>query len=336
MNPLASRYLGLDLAHPIIASASPLTATFDAMRRLEDAGAAAVVVASLYEEDIRAADAAYPIFTEESAGSHPEAASYLPRLPDYSYGLSGHLELVRRAAEALDIPVIASLNGVTDEGWLEFAVQLELAGAAALELNLDLWPTDFAVSSSDVERRYVDIVRHVKRTVRIPVSVKLPPFFSALGNFSRQLESAGADGLVFFNQLFRADLDIDTQTVAAESVLSTPVEIHVPLTWIALLSPRLQLSLAAGGGVDSYVEVVKFLLAGADVVATTSALLRHGPRHMTSLIEGLQRWLADHAFESVSEIRGHLNGTRAEPIDALLRRQYAHSPGKHRPSLPRN
>jgi dihydroorotate dehydrogenase (fumarate) len=335
MNPLASRYLGLDLAHPIIASASPLTATFDAMRRLEDAGAAAVVVASLYEEDIRAADAAYAIFTEESVRCHPEAASYFPRLPDYPYAVSRHLELVRRAAEALDIPVIASLNGVTDEGWLDFAVQLELAGAAALELNLDLLPTDFAVSGSDIERRYVDIVRHVKRTVRIPVSVKLPPFFSALGNFSRQLESAGADGLVFFNQLFRPDFDIDTQSVTAEPVLSTPVEIHVPLTWIALLSPRLELSLAAGGGVDSYVEVVKFLLAGADVVATTSALLRHGPRHMTSLIEGLQRWLADHAFESVSEIRGHLNGTRAEPIDALLRRQYAHSPGKHRPSLPR-
>ena len=218
---------------------------------------------------------------------------------------------------------------MSDEGWLDFAVQLELAGAAALELNFYLLPTDFAVSGSDIERRYVDIVRRVKRTVRIPVSVKLPPFFSALGNFSKQLESAGADGLVFFNQLFRPDLDIDTQTVTAEPVLSTPIEIYVPLTWIALLSPRLKLSLAAAGGVDSYVQVVKFLLAGADVVATTSALLRHGPQHMTALIEGLQRWLADHAFESVSEIRGHLHGTRAEPIDACLRRQYAHSLGKH-------
>ncbi len=174
------------------------------------------------------------------------------------------------------------------------------------------------------------VVRHVKRTVRIPVSVKLPPFFSSPGNFSKQLESAGADGLVFFNQLFRPDLDIDTQTITAEPVLCTPVEIHVPLTWIALLSPHLELSLAAGGGVDSYVEVVKFLLAGADVVATTSALLRHGPQHMSALIEGLQRWLANHAFESVSQIRGHLNGTRIEPIDAFLRRQYAHSLGKHR------
>ena len=171
------------------------------------------------------------------------------------------------------------------------------------------------MSGSDVERRYVDIVRHVKRTVRIPVSVKLPPFFSSLANFSKRLESAGADGLVFFNELFRPDLDIDTQTVAAEPVLSTPGEIHVPLTWIALLSPRLKLSLAAEGGVDSYIEVVKFLLAGADVVATTSALLRHGPQHMTVLIEGLQRWLADHAFESVSEIRGRLDATHVERAD---------------------
>jgi dihydroorotate dehydrogenase (fumarate) len=330
MNPLASRYLGLDLAHPIIAAASPLTATFDAMRRLEDAGAAAVVVASLDEEEIRAAHASYAMLTEESAGCHPEAASYFPEVPDDQYGRCGHLELVQRAAEALDIPVIAGLNGVSDEGWPEFAVQLELAGAAALELNLYLLPTDFAVSGSDIERHYVDIVRHVKRTVRIPVSVTLPPFFSTLGNFSKQLESAGADGLVFFNPLFRLDLDIDTQTVTAEPALSSPIEIHVPLTWIALLSPRLELSLAAAGGVDSYVEVVKFLLAGADVVATTSALLRHGPQHMTALIEGLQRWLADHAFDSVSAIRGHLNGTGAEPVDSLLRRQYARSLGKHR------
>lgn len=332
MNPLASRYLGLDLAHPIIASASPLTATFDGMRRLEDAGAAAVVVTSLYEEDICAADAAYAMLTQEGAECQPEAASYFPELPDYQYGLSGHLELVRRAAEALDIPVIASLNGVSDQGWLDFAAQLERAGAAALELNLYLLPTDLAVSGVEIERRYVEIVRHVKRTVRIPVSLKLPPFFSALGNLCKQLESAGADGLVFFNKLFRPDLDIETKTVTAEPVLSTPVDIHVPLTWIGLLAPRLELSLAAGGGVDSYVEIVKFLLAGADVVATTSALLRHGPRHMTALIEGLQRWLADHAFESVSEMRGHLDRGGGDGIDAFLRRQYAHSLGKD--SLP--
>lgn len=328
MNPLASRYLGLDLAHPIIASASPLTATFDGMRRLEDAGAAAVVVASLYEEDIRAADAAYATFTEESAGCHPEAGSYFPVLPDYEYGVSGHLELVRRAAEALDIPVIASLNGVSNEGWLDFAVQLELAGAAALELDLYILPTDFALSGSDIERQYLDIVRYVRRTVRIPVSVKLPPFFSAVGNFCKQLESAGADGLVLFHQPFRPDIDIETLTVTAEPVLSSRAEIHVPLTWTALLSRCLDLSLASAGGVDSHFDVVKFLLAGADVVATASALIRHGPRHMTALIEGLQKWLTDHGYDTVSELRGDLEGSCAGPIGSFLRTQYACSLGK--------
>ena len=309
MNPLASCYLGLDLAHPIIASASPLTATFDGMRRLEDAGAAAVVVTSLYEEDIRAADAAYATFTEESAGCHPEAGSYFPVLPEYEYGVSGHLELVRRAAAALDIPVIASLNGVSNEGWLDFAVQLELAGAAALELDLYVLPTDFALSGSDIERQYLDIVRHVRRTVRIPLSVKLPPFFSAVGNFCKQLESAGADGLVLFHQPFRPDIDIETRTVTAEPVLSSRAEMYVPLTWTALLSRCLDLSLASAGGVDSHFDVVKFLLAGADVVATASALMRHGPRHMTALIDGLQKWLTDHGYDSVSALRGDLEGS---------------------------
>jgi dihydroorotate dehydrogenase (fumarate) len=329
MNPLASCYLGLDLAHPIIASASPLTATFDGMRRLEDAGSAAVVVSSLYEEDIRAADAAYATFTEESAGCHPEAGSYFPVLPDYEYGVSGHLELVRRAAEALDIPVIASLNGVSNEGWLDFAVQLELAGAAALELDLYLLPTDFALSGSDIERQYLDIVRHVRRTVRIPVSVKLPPFFSAVGNFCKQLESAGADGLVLFQQPFRPDIDIETVTVIAEPLLSSRAEMYVPLTWTALLSRCLDLSLASVGGVDSHFDVVKFLLAGADVVATASALMRHGPQHMTALVDGLQKWLTDHGYDSVSELRGDLAGSCDGPIDSFLRSQYARSLGKH-------
>ena len=322
MNNLASCYLGLELTHPIIASASPLTATFDGMRRLEDAHAAAVVVASLYEEQIRAEDTDYAMLTEYTAGCHPEAATYFPELPDYRHGVSGHLETVRRAAEALDIPVIASLNGTSDDGWLDFAVQLEQAGAAALELNLYLLPTDLAVSGQDIEHRYLDIVRHVKAKVKIPVSVKLPPFFSATGNFVRQLESIGADGVVLFNRFFRPDFDLETLSVKREVALSSPADIHLPLTWIALLSRRVKLSLAAGTGVDSHVEVVKFLLAGADIVATTSALLRHGPEHMTALVDGLERWLSQNAFASVTDIRGRLDGTHLERADMFLRTQY--------------
>lgn len=322
MNRLASRYLGLELAHPIIASASPLTATFDGMRRLEDARAAAVVMASLYEEEIRAEDAAYAMLTEDTAGCHPEAATYFPELPDYRHGVSGHLETLRRAAEALHIPVIASLNGVSDDGWLDFALQLEQAGASALELNLYLLPTDFAVGGSNIENRYLDIVRHVKSVVRIPVSVKLPPFFTALGNFIKQLEPVGANGVVLFNRFFRPDLDIETLTVTGEPPLSSPADVHLPLTWIALLSRHINMSLAAGTGVDSYVEVVKFLLAGADTVATTSTLLRYGPEQMTALVVGLERWLEENAFASVNDIRGRLDATHFKPADLSLRTQY--------------
>jgi dihydroorotate dehydrogenase (fumarate) len=319
---LASRYLNLDLAHPIIASASPLTATFDGMRRLEDAKAAAVVMASLYEEQIRAEDTNYAVLTEYTADSQAEAATFFPELPDYRYGVSGHLDTLRRAAEALDIPVIASLNGISNEGWLDYAVLLEQAGAAALELNLFILPTDLAVSGQDIEQRYLDIVRHVKAKVKIPVAVKLPPFFSAAGNFVAELESIGTNGVVLFNRFFRPDFDLDTLSIKREMVLSTPSDIHLPLSWIALLSRHLKLSLAAGTGVDSHVEVVKFLFAGADAVTTASALLRHGPEHMAVLVDGLDRWLSQSPFTSVNDIRGRLDGAHVERTETFLRTQY--------------
>jgi dihydroorotate dehydrogenase (fumarate) len=325
MANLASRYLGLELVHPIIASQSPLTATFDGMRRLEDAHASAVVMTSLYEEHVRAEDTRYTVFTEFTAGCSAEAATYFPELPDYRYGVSGHLETLRRAAEALDIPVIASLNGVSDDGWLDYAVQLEQAGAAALELDLFLLPTDLAETGQDIERRYRDIVRHVSAKVRIPVSVKLPPYFSATGNFVTELESVGANGVVLFNRFFRPDVDLDSLTVTREPAFSTAADIHLPLAWIALLSGRVKLSLAAGAGVQSHVEVVKFLLAGADVVATTSALLRHGPEHMTTLVDGLNHWLSQNGFASVADIRGRLDGTHINRADVFLRTEYLRS-----------
>lgn len=322
MADLASRYLGLELAHPIIASASPLTATFDGMRRLEDAGAAAVVMVSLCEEQVRAEDNAYAMVTEYTAGSHPEAGTYFPELPDYRYGVSGHLDTLRRAADALEIPVVASLNGSSDAGWLDFAVQLEQAGAAALELNLYIPPTDFMVSGAEIEQRYIDIVKHVKAEVRVPVSVKMAPFFSALGNFVRKLESAGADGVVLFNRFFRPVMDLETLSVEQDFALSTPDDIFLPLTWTALLSQRLGLSLGAGDGVETHVEVLKFLLAGADAVNTASSLLRHGPEYMKTLLDGLKGWLDENEFTSVAEIRGRLDATHVEWADLFLSSQY--------------
>jgi dihydroorotate dehydrogenase (fumarate) len=319
---LATRYLGLTLAHPIVASASPLTATLDGMRRLEDAGAAAVVMASLYEEQIRAEDTAYALYTEHGSNSQAEAGSYFPELPDYDGGVSGHLETLRCACEALDVPVIASLNGTTTEGWIGHARALEQAGAAAIELNVYSVPIDPAVSGAEVERHTLDIVRQVAANVQVPVSLKLVPYFTSMPHVAAELVSAGASGLVLFNRLYAPDIDLETLRVTRSLPLSTAAELPLSLVWIALLSRRVECSLAAGRGVETHVEVVKYLLVGADVVMTASALLRHGAQHVATMRDGLERWLDANGFESVDAIRGLKDATHVENVDALLRAQY--------------
>ena len=319
---LATRYLGLQLAHPIVASASPLTGTLDGMRRLEDAGAAAVVMASLYEEQIRAEDTAYALYTEHGSNSQAEAGSYFPELPGYDSGVSGHLETLQRASDALDIPVIASLNGTTAEGWIGHARALEQAGAAAIELNVYSVPIDPAVSGAEVERRTLEIVRQVAASVRIPVSIKLAPYFSSMPHMAAELVGAGARGLVLFNRYYAPDIDLTSLQVTRSLPLSTAAELPLTLVWIALLSRRIGCSLAASRGVETDVEVVKYLLVGADVVMTTSALLRNGVQHVATMREGLERWLGANGFDSVDAIRGLKDATHVEDIDALFRAQY--------------
>ena len=319
---LATRYLGLELAHPIVAAASPLTATVDGMRRLEDAGAAAVVMSSLYEEQIRAEDTAYALYTEHGSNSQAETGSYFPELPDYVGGVSGHLETLCLACDALDIPVIASLNGTTAEGWIGHARAMEQARAAAIELNIYSVPVDPAVSGAEVEQRTVEIVREVAATVKIPVSVKLVPYFSSMPHLAGELVRAGADGLVLFNRLYAPDIDLGTLKVTRSLPLSTAAELPLSLVWIALLSRRVECSLAASRGVETHVEVVKYLLAGADVVMTASALLRNGVQHVATMREGLERWLGENGFDSVDAIRGLKDATHAEHVDALIRAQY--------------
>jgi len=319
---LATRYLGLQLAHPIVAAASPFTSTLDGMRRLEDAGAAAVVMASLYEEQIRAEDTAYALLTEQGSDSQAEANGYFPELPDYDSGVSGHLETLRRASEALAIPVIASLNGTTSEGWTGHARALEQAGAAAIELNVYSVPIDPAISGGEIERRTLDIVRQVAATVRIPVSIKLMPYFSSIPHMVAELVRAGASGLVLFNRFYAPDIDLATLRVTRSLPLSTAAELPLSLVWIALLSRRIGCSLAASRGVETHVEVIKYLLAGADVVTTASALLRNGPEHIATMREGLELWLGANGFDSVDAIRGLKDATHAEHVDALLRAQY--------------
>jgi dihydroorotate dehydrogenase (fumarate) len=322
MRTLATRYLGLQLAHPIVASASPLTATLDGMRRLEDTGAAAVVMASLYEEQIRAEDTAYALFTEHGSNSQAEAGGYFPDLPDYDCGVSGHLETLRRASDSLGIPVIASLNGTTAEGWTGHARALEQAGAAAIELNVYSVPVDPAVSGAEIERRTLEVVREVRAAVRIPVAIKLMPYFSSMPHMAAELVRAGASGLILFNRFYAPDIDLATLRVTRSLPLSTAAELPLSLVWIALLSRRVACSLAASRGVESDVEVVKYLLAGADVVMTASALLRNGPQHIATMREGLERWLGANGFDSVDAIRGLKDATHVEHVDALLRAQY--------------
>jgi len=321
---LSTQYLGLQLRHPIIASASPLTGTVDGIRRLADAGAAAVVMRSMFEEQIRAEDTAYAMYTEHGSYSQAEAGSYFPDVPDYDSGVAGHLDTLRKAVAAVDIPVIASLNAVTITGWIDYAARLEGAGAAALELNMYFIPADATLSGPEVEARYVEAVHAVKRSVRIPVAVKLSPYFSSIGHLAHRLVDAGADGLVLFNRFYQPDFDLATLSVKADLKLSSAHEAGPGLLWISVLASRLGASLAGTSGVESAEQVVKYLLVGADVVMSTSALLRHGPGYMQTLVAGLSAWLGENGHASVSAIRGLKSVKQLDNAGELLRAQYMH------------
>ena len=324
---LATDYLGLKLAHPIVASASPLAREFDGIRRLEDAGAAAVVMPSIYEEEIEAEDAAYLSLVEQGSWTQPEAASgYFPEMTAFRVGgLQARLETLQRAAAACAIPIIASLNGSTPQGWTGFARDLEQAGAAAIELNLYRVPADAHESGAAVEQRWIDTVTAVTAAVSIPVAVKLGPWLSSPGHHAMQIATAGARGLVLFNRFYEPDIDLETLTPKPSLELSNPYEIRQALLWISLLAGRVKASLAATSGVATGDEVVKYLLAGADVVMTTSSLLRHGPEHIAALRQGLVTWMESRGFDDVAEFRGRLAAAYLHDREGLVRAQYIHT-----------
>ena len=319
---LRTRYLGLDLRHPIVASASPLSQKLDGIRRLEDAGASAIVLFSLFEEQILMENRAFEHLLGSGAESFAEALGYFPKMDEFAVGPDAYLELVRRAKEAIDIPVIASLNGVSATGWTRYARLIANAGADALELNVFMIPSDLELSSEAVEERYLDVVRAVRSSIDIPLAVKLGPYFSAFGAFARRIAEAGANGLVLFNRFYQPDIDLEALEVAPSLELSSPSEIRLPLLWIALLHGRVPLSLAASTGVQSATEVVKYLLAGADVVMTTSALLRYGTDYIFTLVSGLETWLADNDFGSVTHVRGWLSHGRVPDATEYERANY--------------
>lgn len=319
---LTTQYLGLTLRNPIVAGAGPVTGTVDAIRRLEDCGAGAVVMPSIFEEQIQQEQELLDRLETTGAESYAESLTYFPAPASYGMGPSVYLETIRHAAQAVTIPVIASLNGITDHGWVQYAREIEQAGAAALELNIYLIPTASDMNGREVEERYIDILQSVKRAVRIPVAVKLGPYFSSPGHMASRLVAAGADGLVLFNRFYEPDIDLTNLALLPNLDLSTPAEIRLPLLWVGVLSGRVNASLAASTGVDGPDEVVKYLLAGADIVMTTSALLKHGVAHMKVLVEGLTTWLASRDLTSLGRIRGSMSQRNIADKTAFARANY--------------
>ncbi len=321
---LATNYMGLALRNPLIASASPLNSNIATLRMLEDHGAAAVVLPSIFEEQLVTERCEFERCIQMPASGFAEAQTYFPAHSNFGSGLERHLDLVRRAKEAIGIPVIASLNCVNPAGWSSYAHGLEEAGADAIELNVFFIPADLAMTGHQVEQHYLDILTAVKSSVSIPIAVKIGPYFSATGSMARALADKGADALVLFNRFYQPDIDIATLRLSMDLELSTPAEIRLPLLWIAILYGRVPVSLAASSGVDSADEVFKYLLAGADTVMTTSSLLRHGVEHMRTLLGGLSDLLAAREIASLGDIRGRMSQRNLKDPAAFERANYVH------------
>jgi len=319
---LSTVYLGLSLRTPIVASSSPLTGNLDDLRRLEDAGISAVVLPSLFEEQIAAESVAIHDMLDVGAGSSGEASSYFPELDDYNTGPDHYFELVARARQHLAIPVIASLNGSTPGGWIEYARDLEQAGAHAIELNLYSISADPTTPPDEIEARYRELVGAVAEEVAIPVAIKLSPFFTALAHTACEFERVGAQGLVLFNRFYQPELDLESLTVQPHLVLSHSEELRLPLRWIAILRGLVRTSLAATSGVHTAEDVLKVLLTGADIAMMASALLLHGPAHTGELERGVLEWLTEREYESVAQMKGSVSQKAAEDPEAFERANY--------------
>ncbi len=319
---LTTDYLGLRLKNPLLPGASPMVDDLETVRRLEDAGAPALVMHSLFEEQIALEEQAEMADVDAHEHSFAEAATYLPTAGDFTLGPDRYLDQIGRIKRAVDIPVIASLNGVTPGGWTGHARLMEEAGADALEINVYFLPTDPAETSADVEARLVDVVRRVSGAVKIPVAAKLSPFFSALPNLARQLHDAGARGLVLFNRFYQPDLDPEELQVKPALELSDSRELRLRLRWLAILSACNPADLSASGGVHTGLDAVKAVMAGATTVQMVSALLRQGPGHFAEVLGFFNRWLEEHEYESLAQLRGSLNLSTCPDPAAFERANY--------------
>lgn len=304
---LETTYLGLKLPHPLMPGASPLVDNMDTVRQMEDAGAAAIVMHSLFEEQVVQEEWSSFHHQAQHADSSAEAASYFPNQEDYNLGPEQYLEQLHRIKAAVKIPVIASLNGTRIGGWIDFARQIEQAGASALELNIYYVATDATESGEEVESRTLDVLRAVRAAVKLPLAVKLSPFYSSLAHFATQLDALGADGLVLFNRFYQPDIDADNLETVPKLDLSNATELRTRLRWLGILHGNVRCSLACSGGIHRAVDVIKAIMAGADAVQTVSAILHFGPKHLSTLLEGMRYWMEQHEFESLAQMKGNMS-----------------------------
>jgi dihydroorotate dehydrogenase (fumarate) len=319
---LSTKYLGLQLRTPLVASASPLSQEISGIRGLEDAGASAVVLYSLFEEQLRQENLELERDLNAGTESFAESLTYFPKSSEFHTGPEGYLNHIRKAKEAVGIPIIASLNGSTLGGWAKYAKQVEQAGADAIECNLYFIPTNTEVLGSEIEKIYTDILREVKVSVHIPVAAKLSPFFSNLANMAKRLDQMGTDGLVLFNRFYQPDIDLEELEIKPSVLLSSPQELRLPLTWIGVLYGRVRASLAATTGVYAPEDVIKLLMVGADVTMLCSALLRHGIGHLAHVEQGVRKWMEEHEYESVKQMQGSMSQLRCPDPGAFERAQY--------------
>jgi len=322
MVDLSTTYLGLTLKNPLVVSPSPLCEKIDNIRQMEDAGASAVVLPSLFEEQITLESHHLDRYLSHGTESFAESLTYFPDMIDYNLGPDGYLELIRRAKFVVDIPIIGSLNGVSTGGWITYAKKIEEAGADALELNTYYIPTDPELTGAQVEQMYLDLVRDVKASVRIPVAIKLSPNFSAIPNMARRLDQAGADALVMFNRFYQPDFDLENLEVVPSLILSGSYELLVRLTWVAVVYGHIRADLAITGGVHTALDVLKAMMVGARVAMMTSALLTHGIGHLNTVRADLLTWMEQHEYESIRQMQGSMSHRSVANPAAFERANY--------------
>ena len=319
---LTTTYLGLPLKNPLVASASPLSKKLDLAKRLEEAGAAAIVMYSLFEEQINHESRELDHYLTRGTETYPESLDFFPDLGQYNMGPEPYLEHLHRVKQALSIPVIGSLNGISDGGWVEYAHKIEEAGADALELNIYYLPTDPDIDGAELENTYVSLVRSVRARVKIPVALKLSPYFTALPNVARRFAEAGANGLVLFNRFYQPDFDLDQLEVVPSLELSRSSELRLPLNWIAILYGRVSCDLALTSGVHSATDVLKAMMAGANAAMLTSELLSKGIFRIRDILDELRAWMVEHEYESIAQMRGSMSQINVAEPAAFERANY--------------